>query len=524
MALGSGFVVQAEPYPLFVTNAHVVTDAHEITLQFLAHSSKEWQATVVSICSEFDIALLVLKQPASFTKALQQKNVELIPLPLETRVPFMGSHVVSVGFPLGQTSLKIAEGNVAGNEVVFGYISLQSTAPISPGSSGGPLLNANGTSVVGINFASATDGENVNFVVPSWRVQQMIDLHQEEQGNKPARELQRRQVHIPQPDLVHIQANKALYSISGGCHSGVYMPMFGNWSYFRMAVPPVPWQSFLVSVNGVKLDQFGMGSNPNYVSDSVLFTDLVWMKESFSKNFTFATCKEGIKTEHTASLSWQPEFDIGIVGVEEPTFAKIQYEVFGDLTIMEMTQNHIEQFLLSGGTQLAHWLHPDVSYSPRLVVSATEPGSYAEEILPVGAVVEKVNGHIVRTLKDYRDHFIPSNESAVWTLETDSGDVYAAFFKDVLEVQIALALQEFDRSKLTKAVVAAAEKLKISTILDFTGVANLQEVPDAGRRNLSRNDVQAAGPKFVSKESRGYKKAATNRLRKMHGGLQRSCN
>jgi hypothetical protein len=293
-----------------------------------------------------------------------------------------------------------------------------------------------------------------------------------------------------------------------------------------MADPPVPWQSFLVSVNGVELDKFGMGSNPKYISDFVQFTDLVWMVESISKNFSFTTCKEGHETKHTASLSWHPEFDKGIVSVEEATFAEIQYEVFGDLTIMEMTQNHIEEFFMSSGGVLAHWVHADVSYSPRLIVSAMAPGSYAEAILPVGAVVEKINGQAVRTLKDYRDHFIPTGsqkESAVWTLETNSGEVYAAIFKDVLKVQIGLALEQFDKSQLTEAVVSAAKTLNLSTVLDFTNVLNMLEVPRATKPKLLRNGTQAAGPMFVPKEDRGYTKLAAHRLRKKHTVRQTSC-
>ena len=60
-----------------------------------------------------------------------------------------------------------------------GNICIQSTAPISPGNSGGPLLNAAGTHVLGVNFAKAADSsaENINYVIPAWRVRQIIHRH-----------------------------------------------------------------------------------------------------------------------------------------------------------------------------------------------------------------------------------------------------------------------------------------------------------------------------------------------------------
>ena len=75
--------------------------------------------------------------------------MDLKPLPISDTVPTMGLPVVALGFPLGMNSLKISSGVVAGNEEVEGLICIQSTAPISPGSSGGPLLLDDGSEVVG---------------------------------------------------------------------------------------------------------------------------------------------------------------------------------------------------------------------------------------------------------------------------------------------------------------------------------------------------------------------------------------
>ena len=86
--------------------------------------------------------------------------------------------------PLGNSSdVKIGEtvyvaGNPKGLEGTFsnGIISsrrdpytkerLQMTAPISPGSSGGPVLNSKGE-VIGVSFMTLVGGQNLNFAIPS---------------------------------------------------------------------------------------------------------------------------------------------------------------------------------------------------------------------------------------------------------------------------------------------------------------------------------------------------------------------
>jgi len=544
-ALGSGFVVQRTPYPLFVTNAHVVKDAHQITLQMLAYGEQQWPATVVSICKTFDIALLVLKDAEAFTQALDKKNLSVKPLTLSTEVPQMGADVVAVGFPLGQSSLKIAKGNVAGNEVIDEYICLQSTAPISPGNSGGPLLNAKDSSVLGINFASATEGENINFVVPSWRVQKVIDLHLHEHSEKNGKaSWDRRQVRVPSSDLVAVEANKALYSMSGGCDHGVFISEIGKWSFFTTADPPMPGMAFLVSVNGIKLDKFGMGHNPKYASDLVYFTDLVWMRDSSDSpfhDFHFVTCRGGKSTEHKASLAWHPEFDRGIRSVEEPTFDNVEYEIFGDLTIMEMTDNHIQHFAIQMGlSETMHWLHPNLMYTPRLIVSDVKPGSYADDFLVVGSAVERVNGKLVSTLKEYREQFIPgivdgasklsmmsaspgqvsnpeASSNATWTLQTDMGQLYAVNFLGTLQDQIKHAEYQSSKVFLTSAVVDAAKILNISTSVDLGRAQRSQDKIEMV--DIEGADDLAAGPSLVSKKLNEYTTEASLRLRSRNGRL-----
>jgi len=462
VGFGSGFVVQTDPYPLFVTNEHVINNAKLVALQLLLFGEQQWEAEVVSVCSKFDLALLVLKNPKDFKDAMKSKSIELKALGIASEVLPMGEDVVAMGFPLGQDALKISKGNFAGNEEVDGNICIQSTAPISPGSSGGPLLDGKGEKVVGVNFAKATQGENINYVIPAWRVTQMIQNHLHEQPKVPEDgKWKRQQVQVPNPELTTIEANGGLYALSKGCKKGVFISKISDRSFFRNAEPSVPDQSFLVSANGVELDQFGMGLNSKYAADKVMYTDLFFMQESLYEPVHFETCKNGTVTKHKASRAWNPQYERGLRYVNEPAFTEIEYEMFGDISIMEMTVNHVVS-VIRNDPGPARWLHPDLISQPRLMINFVRPGSYAADFLSPGSAVAKVNGHEVHTLAELREYFVPEGgEDSVWTLETDMGKLYATMYQQTLSQQVTQAKETNAPYLLTTAVVTAAEKMKL---------------------------------------------------------------
>lgn len=78
--------------------------------------------------------------------------------------PVIGDTVFAVGNPEGLEGT-FSAGIVSGVRAFGSGKLLQITAPISPGSSGGPVLDAEGR-VVGVAEATLRDGQNLNFAVP----------------------------------------------------------------------------------------------------------------------------------------------------------------------------------------------------------------------------------------------------------------------------------------------------------------------------------------------------------------------
>ncbi len=158
-AAGSGVVVDAKN-GYIVTNAHVIENAKEITVQFL--DSHTLKATVVGRDEGSDIAVLKV-QAGDLTELPIADSGELE----------VGDFVVAIGNPFG-----------LGHTVTSGIISalgrsginpegyedfVQTDASINPGNSGGALVDLNGR-LVGINTAiiSRTGGNiGIGFAIPS---------------------------------------------------------------------------------------------------------------------------------------------------------------------------------------------------------------------------------------------------------------------------------------------------------------------------------------------------------------------
>jgi len=91
------------------------------------------------------------------------------PLRLSRNFPEIGERVVVIGSPLGLEQT-VSEGIVSAIRGI-GRL-LQITAPISPGSSGSPVVNMKGE-VVGVATLQFTQGQNLNFAVSAERISKM---------------------------------------------------------------------------------------------------------------------------------------------------------------------------------------------------------------------------------------------------------------------------------------------------------------------------------------------------------------
>jgi len=176
LSLGSGFFVRNGE---IASNLHVVEGAARGYAKLVGQKAKYDIEGVTAVDAERD--LVVLKVPASGSQApsLILEGQRRNPFKL-IEIPAFGSQSLSLG---NSDAVQVGEsvyavGNPQGLEGTFsqGIVSsirevgadklLQITAPISPGSSGGPVLNGNGE-VIGVSVATFRGGQNLNFAIPS---------------------------------------------------------------------------------------------------------------------------------------------------------------------------------------------------------------------------------------------------------------------------------------------------------------------------------------------------------------------
>ena len=173
--IGTGVVIVDKG--LILTNLHVVAGAEKVKVTF--SDGLESDATVVSLQPENDLAVLKAQQvPDDLAPATLRSTKDLVP----------GDEVVAVGFPFGigpsvssgvVSGLKREFRSPQGKRVLTNLIQFDAAA--NPGSSGGPLVTADGA-VVGIVTAILNPSEQrvfvgIGFAVPIENAASAVGMH-----------------------------------------------------------------------------------------------------------------------------------------------------------------------------------------------------------------------------------------------------------------------------------------------------------------------------------------------------------
>ena len=154
LSTGSGFFVA---HNLIATNLHVVKGALSGYVKRVGMDTTYRIEGIVAMDSSQDLVLI---------RSSDVVGASVLPLGSSAKVQ-IGESVYVAGNPMRFLEGTFSDGIVSGvREFRVGRERIQITAPISEGSSGGPVLNGRGE-VIGVAVSTITAGQNLNFAIPS---------------------------------------------------------------------------------------------------------------------------------------------------------------------------------------------------------------------------------------------------------------------------------------------------------------------------------------------------------------------
>lgn len=156
---GSGFFITND---LVATNYHVIENADSASVVLVGNKTGNPVIGAVAVDTSSDLAIL----------RVTYTNKSVLPVDTCNGVS-VGDDIYAVGNPEGLRGT-ISSGIISAIRGESNSI-YQITAPISKGSSGGPVIGANGK-VVGVSVGMLSTGQNLNFAVPSCY---LLSLYQE---------------------------------------------------------------------------------------------------------------------------------------------------------------------------------------------------------------------------------------------------------------------------------------------------------------------------------------------------------
>lgn len=158
---GSGIFVGSK---IIATNNHVIDKAKKIEVSIkTGNDIFTYEARVLASDKVNDLALLIIEDD-------KFAGLGAMPYELTGRTRDVGTSVFTMGYPMASymgEEVKITDGIISSKTGYEGdIVTYQISAPIQPGSSGGPLFDKKGT-LIGITNAGIIAAQNVGYAIKS---------------------------------------------------------------------------------------------------------------------------------------------------------------------------------------------------------------------------------------------------------------------------------------------------------------------------------------------------------------------
>lgn len=401
-ACGSGFFINDEGY--LITNAHVVISAKTIWGQIPSLGKHIIDFDVVGMSPERDLALLRVTKEGRELITKELGGVPYLSLG-DSDLVRRSDDVLALGYPLGQQSVKSTNGIISGHE----HHLIQMSAPINPGSSGGPLLNIKGE-VIGVNSSGITEAQNVGYAIPINTLKTILnDLYEVKILRKP---------------FLGVRFNNSTETLTkflgnpfpGGCY--IIETIKGS----PLEKAGVMRGDMIYEINGHAVDMYGDMSVP-WSEDKISIIEYP-LRLAIGDTITIVAFRKGQKKQFTVTLEL-PELQA--IRAIYPGYESVDYEIFGGMVVQELNVNLI-RLIGDHAPGLRKYAELKHQSEPVLIITHVFPDTqlYRGRNLPIGATLSEINGIKIKTLNDFRQVIKNSATKEYFTIAADDNVSRAA--------------------------------------------------------------------------------------------------
>ncbi len=439
--MGSGtafFITEAGE---LITNYHVIAEAQAIWIKIPSLGKIIIDAEVVGKSPERDLALLRVSQEGL---AIIKDKLGTIPfLPLgNSDIVKRVDEVLTIGYPLGQTSLKSNTGVVSGREHIAGRLFIQIDSPINPGNSGGPALNMAGE-VIGITSCGIPGAQNVGYIIPSNELKMVLpDLRKVSLLRRPFLGF-----------FLNSGSEELAKHLGNPVPSGCYI--VDVYSTSPLSKAGVKAGDMIYEINGIGVDEYG-DLCVSWSEDKLSLMDYISMLE-IGQTVHIVVYRNGVRKEVSLLFDRTELAPVRQIFLDDD---RIDYEIFGGMLIQPLALNHVPA-LVGNAPILTRYGVPKNQMEPALIVTHIVPNSQIQRLnlLGEGALLSEVNGKKVKTMDDLRHAIGQGIDKERITFKTEDGVFFVLNVKKVLEDEAKLSqtyqypLSPFIKQLLNKVLV-----------------------------------------------------------------------
>jgi len=456
--------IKAAGFIFALTCAHVVDGAESLTVILPLVGQEELPAFTLCFIPRdtYDLAVVAIADP---TGRYRKQTVRLGLGNSDKLV--QGERLIAYGFPLGQTGLKVSDGVYSG----FQHL-LQHTVSISPGNSGGPLVNER-QEIIGINNSGivAPEASNIGYAVPiefykaarnllftrplfasTTAITRHPRLHSRPTSQSQHTEAER-VLRPPTFGFLFQQSTVALIEQLGattGCTNGVYIYKVLPGSAFEAA--GICAGDVLTAVHGQAIDNQGLvrvSWNHQKVKLESVLQRIVDTRIAVPIRFWDAK-----QQKCTTVRVFPRNLNTNGYMMKYPPYDSLQYIAFMGMCIMELCKNHRTE-TTTFKTYVK--IEPEELMRPQLIITHVFEGMKlaVTGALPVGQLVTHINDQPVTTLREARRAFShPLGD--IMTVVIRDGRRFTMSVEDVVAEELAAAHSP-SVYKLEKTIIKALQ-------------------------------------------------------------------